>query len=116
MATWSRNNRACTTVWITLFSTQQLTTNFDESGTLTMNDLTFYNELSSPDQRSHDIAMFADQLDNIFTNGRGAKYEPGVDHSSAVGSLIQVLSEKTNTVADLASSADSSYQFWGEPA
>jgi hypothetical protein len=115
MATWNINNRACTTVWITLYSTQQLTSNFTDSGALTMNELTFFNELSSSDQRSHEIAMLADQLDKIFINGRGAKYEPGVDHSSAVSSLIQVLSEAAQTVADLASVADSSYQFWGEP-
>ena len=116
MATWSRNNRACTTVWITLFSMQQLTTNFDDSGALTMKDLTFYNALSSSDQRSHDIAMMADQLDNIFINGRGAKYEAGVTHSSAVSGLMGVLTEAANTVADLASTADGLYQFWGEPA
>jgi len=116
MATWSRNNRACTTIWITLYSMQQLTTNFDDSGALTMNELTFYNELSSSDQRAHEIAMLADQLDNVFINGRGAKYEAGVTRSSAVSGLVGVLTEATNTVADLASTADSLYQFWGEPS
>lgn len=113
---WSSNNRACTTVWTTLFSMQQLSTSFADSGTLTMNELTFFNALSSADQRAHDIAMFADQLDNVFINGRGAKYEPGTDHSSAVNGLVGVLSSATNTVDDLASTTDSLYQFWGEPS
>jgi len=115
MATWSTNNRACTTTWTTLYSMQQLTTNFADSGSLTMNQLTYYNELSSAEQRSHDIAMLADQLDNVFINGRGAKYESGVDHSSAVSGLISSLSQASQTVADLASTADGLYQFWGEP-
>lgn len=116
MATWSTNNRSCTTVWSTLFSMQQLTTNFADSGALKMNELTFFNELSSSEQRSHEIAMLADQLDNVFINGRGAKYESGVTHSSAVSGLVAVLTEANQTVADLASTADSLYQFWGEPA
>ena len=113
---WSTNNRACTTVWTTLFSMQQLSTNFADSGTLTMNQLTFFNELSSSDQRSHDIAMLADHLDNVFVNGRGAKYESGVTHSSAVSGLVGILSEAATTVEQLASTADSLYQFWGEPS
>lgn len=113
---WSTNNRACTTVWTTLFSMQQLSTSFADSGTLTMNELVFFNELSSSDQRAHDIAMLADQLDNVFINGRGAKYESGVTHSSAVSGLVGILSEATNTVEQLASTADSLYQFWGEPS
>lgn len=116
MATWNVNSRACTTLWTTLYSMQQLTTNFADSGTLTMSELTYYNELSSSDQRSHDIAMLADQIDVVFTDGRGAKYEPGVDHSAAVAGLVGVLSQENQTVADLASTADSLYQFWGEPS
>ena len=114
MAIWTTNNRACTTLWSTLYSMQQLTTNFAESGTLTMNDLTYYNELSSSDQRAHDISMVADQLDNVFINGRGAKYEAGVNHSAAIAGIVGVLSDKTKQVQDLASTADSLYQFWGE--
>ena len=89
-------------------------TNFAESGTLTMNDLTYYNELSSSDQRTNDISMIADQLDNVFINGRGAKYEAGIDHSSAIAGIVGILSDKTKQVQDLASTADSLYQFWGE--
>ena len=113
---WSKNNRACTTLWVTLYSMQQLQSSFDDSRTLTMNELTFFNALSSSEQRAHDVAMLADQLDNVFINGRGAKYEPGTDHSSAVSGLIGVLSEAAKTVEDLASTADSLYQFWGEPS
>jgi hypothetical protein len=114
MAIWNSNNRACTTLWLTLYTTNQLTTNFPDSGTLKMNDLTFYNELSSPEQRAHEISMFADQLDNIFINGRGAEYEDSVDHSSAIAGLISVLSDKTKEVQDLAAEADDIYKFWKE--
>ncbi len=116
MTAWSINNRACTTLWSTLYSTQQISTNFKDSGSLTMSKLLFYNELSSAEQRSHHIAMMADQLDTIFINGRGAKYEVGINHSSAVNGLVAILSNADNTIEELASTADSLYQFWGEPS
>ncbi len=81
-----------------------------------MSELIFYNELSSTDQRSHHIAMMADQLDTIFINGRGAKYGLGVNHSSAIIGLVGILSNSNNTVAELATTTDSLYQFWGEPS
>ena len=114
MATWSTNNRACTTLWSTLFSMQQLTTNFADSGTVTMEELLFYNELSSSAERANSISMIADQLDNVFINGRGAKYETGVDHSSAISGMVTILSDATKQVQDLAATLDGLYLFWGE--
>lgn len=111
---WSTSNRADTTLWITLYSMNQLTTNFADSGTLTMDQLTFFNPLASPEQQAHTVAMVADQLDNVFLNGRGATYEPGVTHSSAISGLVAILGDKTQTVATLASTADSLYLFWDE--
>lgn len=114
MAIWTSTNRACKTLWTSLYSMQQLVTNFDDSGALFMNDLTFYNELADADQLSDEAKIVADQLDNIFINGRGAKYEPGVDHAQAISGMIAILIDKTKQVQDLASQVDASYKFWGE--
>ena len=114
MAEWTKNNRACTTLWTTLYNMQQLTTNFDESGELKMSDLTFYNVLSSSDLREQESKIIADQLDNVFRIGRGAKYEEEVDRSKAMSSMIEVLTNEDKEVKELAETVDESYLFWGE--
>lgn len=111
---WSTSNRAATTMWITLYSMNQLTTNFADSATLTMDQLTFFNPTASPEQQNHTATMIADQLDNVFINGRGAKYEPGVTRSDAIAGIIAILIDKTQTVETLASTADGYYLFWNE--
>jgi len=114
MAQWSRNNRACTTLWTTLYTMQQLTTNFEDSGALTMNDLTFFNALSGPDLRNQESKIIADQLDNVFRIGRGAKYEQGIDRSKAISNMIEILCDEEKQVNELAFTVDEAYLFWGE--
>jgi len=114
MADWTKNNRACTTLWTTLFSMQQLSTNFDDSGELKMNDLTFFNALGSADLRRQQATIIADQMDNVFRMGRGAKYEDNVDRTKAMSGMIDILTDESKQVKDLASNVDDSYSFWGE--
>ncbi|MDJ1498911.1 hypothetical protein QNI19_38645 [Cytophagaceae bacterium DM2B3-1] len=114
MADWSKNNRACTTLWTTLFLMQQLSTNFDDSGDLKMSDLTFYNTLGSSELRKQQAKIVADQLDNIFRIGRGAKYEENVDRGKAMNGMIEILTEESKQIKDLASNVDDSYRFWEE--
>lgn len=114
MADWSKNNRACTTLWTTLTKMQQLSTNFDDSGDLKMNDLTFYNALGSADLRKQQAIIIADQLDNIFRIGRGAEYEKDIDRSKAISSIVAILIDEEKLVKDLASTVDDAYNFWGE--
>lgn len=114
MADWTKNNRACTTLWTILFKMQQLKTNFEESGDLKMSDLTFYNVLSSSDLRNQESKIIADQLDNVFRVGRGAKYEDGIDRSKAISGMIEILSDEDKLLKDLSSNIDDSYLFWGE--
>ena len=114
MADWSANNRACTTLWSTLFYMHQLATNFDESGDLAMSDLTYFNPLSSSELRRQQAIILADQLDNIFRIGRGAQYENNVDRTNAMNSIITILIDGKNMVKDLAKTVDDSYRFWGE--
>jgi len=114
MADWTKNNRACTTLWTTLYNMQQLVTNFEESGELKMSDLTFYNVLSSSELRQQEARIIADQLDNVFRVGRGAKYEEGIDRSKAMSSMIEVLTDEEKELKELAKTVDESYLFWGE--
>jgi hypothetical protein len=115
MQEWSENNRACTTLWTTLFRMNQLFTSFDESGTLTMPDLTFFSPTDSASMRRQAATILADELDNIFIVGRGAKYEDGVAHDQAVAATIEILTDPEKKLADLALAVDANYLFWGEP-
>jgi len=114
MADWSENNRACKTLWSTLFEMHQVSTIFNDSGVLKMSDLTFYNPLDSADMRKQHAAIIADQLDNTFRVGRGAKYEDNFDRTKAITGLTAILTDAEKQVADLASAVDAIYNFWGE--
>jgi hypothetical protein len=114
MANWDKSNKACLTLWTSLFQMKQLTTNFEKSGALKMKDLTFFNNLSSSDARRQQAKIIADQLDNVFRAGSGAKYEAGCDRTMAISSMIEVLINEDKQVSDLASAIDSKYKFWGE--
>ena len=114
MADWSANHRACTTLWSTLFYLHQFVTNFDDSGDLIMSDLTYYNPLSSSEQRRLDAMMLADQLDNIFRIARHAQYEKNIDRTQAMSRMLAILLEPKKMVKDLAEVVDVCYRFWGE--
>lgn len=114
MAAWSKNNRACTTLWTTLYSMQQLSTNFDDSGDLKMKDLTFFNSLGSAELRKQQATIVADQLDNVFRHGSGASFETDMDRTKAMSCMIEVFTDEEKLVQDLASTIDDLYSFWGE--
>lgn len=116
MAEWNPKNLACVTLWTTLRAMQQLNTNFKESGDLSMSDLTYFNNLSSGSFRSQEIQAVANQIDNIFRNGRGATFEEGITHEQAIFSMIGVLENGEMMVKDLAEVADHAYEFWHEMA
>jgi len=114
MAEWSNKNRACKTLWTSLLQMNQLVTNFEDSGDLKMSDLTFFNNLSSADLRQQEASVIADQLDNIFRLGRGAKFEEGTDRAGAMDSMIQVLTDEDKLVKDLGEIVDGAYRFFRE--
>jgi hypothetical protein len=114
MADWTKNNRACTTLWTTLYAMKQLSTNFNDSGDLKINDLTFYNALGSAELRKQQSTIIADQLDNVFRLGSGATFETDFDRTKAMGTMIEILTNEEKQVKDLASAVDDAYSFWGE--
>jgi hypothetical protein len=114
MADWLKINRACTTLWTTLYNMKQLSANFDDSGKLQIKDLMFYNMLASAELRKQQATIIADQLDNVFRIGRGATYENNVDRTSAMQNMVGILIDESKTVNDLASTVDNCYEFWGE--
>jgi len=114
MADWSKDSRACTTLWTALYSMKQLSTNFDDSENLKMSDLTFYNTLGSAELRKQQSTIIADQLDNVFRIGSGATSETDIDRTVAMNNMIEVLINEEKSVKDLAATVDDAYNFWGE--
>jgi hypothetical protein len=114
MADWLKTNRACTTLWTTLSTMQQIFTNFEESGALAMTNLTFFNPLVSADLRRQQALMVADELDQTFRIGRGAKFEKDYDRGRAIDEMVSILIDGSKTVTELAVAADKAYQFWAE--
>jgi len=114
MSNWSNNNRACTNLWVMLYRMNQLKTNFADSESLKMNDLTFFNGLNSAELRKNEALMIADQLDNIFRMGLAAVYETGIDRSGAMGNMVTFLTDGDKTLSEMASEVDTLYKFWGE--
>jgi hypothetical protein len=112
MFSWSNDNEACSNLWTTLFSMHQLTSNFANSGTLKMQDLTFYNQLESAELRSQEANDIANHLDSVFVGGNGAKYQPGITQNAAVSKMAAVLGDGIQTVTDLASAANDCYIFF----
>ena len=115
MAKWTTTNRACKTLWTSLSTMDQLSSNFDESGEIKMCELTFFNPLVSSELRKQQAAMVADQLDNIFRNGRGATFERNTDRGKAVTRMREILADESKLLCDLAHVIDESYQFISEP-
>jgi hypothetical protein len=114
MADWSKNNRACEAVWTSFYKMNQLFSNFDDSGTLQIKSLTFYSTLNSADLRKQQAIIIADELDNIFRNIRGAVYENNINRTTAMQNMVDILTDGSKTLSDLASAIDSCYKFWGE--
>jgi predicted RNase H-related nuclease YkuK (DUF458 family) len=111
---WSKNNRACTTLWTSLYSMRQLSISFTESAELKIKDFTFYNALISSELRLQQATIIVEQLDNIFRNGRGANYENEFNRGKSISAMLSVLSDETKSIVDLAAVVDNCYSFWGE--
>jgi hypothetical protein len=114
MAEWLKNNRACEALWTSLYRMRQIFENFEDSENLQINSLLFYSSLDSAELRKQQANLIADQLDNTFRNGRGAVYENGIDRTSAIQNMVDILTEGDKTLNDLASAIDNCYKFWGE--
>ena len=114
MAEWSKDIRACKTTWSTLRSLDQSDEVFENSGSIKMSGLSFWNALATPEEKRTQANTLAHQIDHTFREIRVASFEPGVTGEVAVNALVQVLTDESKTIADLATVADALYDFLGE--
>jgi hypothetical protein len=113
MSDWSNNDRACTTLWTSLYTMKQISRNFEDSGVTKMSELAFFNPLASSDLLKQEAMLIAEHLDQVFVVGRGAKYKDNVTSSKAIEGMINILIDENKQVSDLASNINTSYNFWG---
>ncbi len=116
MANWSPNNRAATTTWLTLRTLSQIPNDmiFKTAGSVKMNELLFWGKTSTADMRKTQAGTISFEMDNIFRDVRGARFEESVDPGYVVNTIRDTLLDETKTIEDLAGIADKNYQFWGE--
>lgn len=114
MFTWSKNNRACTTTWSTLLILDQIKEVFKDSGTIKIQDFSFWSKTASSDMRKLMANTLAIQMDNIFSMILGAKHEEGKTKDTAVADIVSILTNGDKTVLELAEVNDKNYLFWKE--
>jgi len=113
---WTHNNRAATTTWLTLRFLAQIPKDlvFAKAGTRTMQELLFWTNASSAQARRVAASGLIIEMDSIFRDIRGAQYENGKSLETAVNAIRDVLLNADKTVADLAVVNDEQYRFWQE--
>lgn len=111
---WTNNNLACINTWAFLRVLKQLKPVFGDAGKLKMKELAYWNPAASPDARRIEALGLASQLDNMFTNGVGAKYEKDYTRTKAVTSMADTLVDAAKSVCELSVTVDEAYRFTGE--
>lgn len=114
MPQWNNNNLACLKTWIHLKVLNQLNVIFKDAGALKMNQLMFWNQSASSELRTTAAKAICSQLDNMFRLFDKATYEAGINNSTAIESMLQVMTNENNTVEDLSMEVDDNYKFRGE--
>ena len=116
MSDWSKNNKAHSLTWFSLKVLDQLSTGFQDSGQLTVGDLTFWGALSTNELKQTQAATLAINLDNMFRMVFNAQLEDGRDRMAAISALQAALGSADTTLPELAAISDENYAFLGEPS
>ena len=110
---WSNNNAACVNTW-SLLSNKVLGQHnlpFNPVGSLTMEELPFFNKVASSGGQVLEAAAIADMMTKLFVNVLGAEYEGGQNYDSAVLAMTAILNDPDKTVTDLAAVVDEQHRF-----
>lgn len=112
MAPWSNDIPACVMTWVTLLTLGQTSKSFAQAGDVKMTRLQFW--AGSPDARAARAQALAVQVHHTFRDLFGAKFEAGKTVGTALPALVAVMTDKAQTIADLAAASDQQYRFLDE--
>jgi len=110
--TWTLNT-LCESLFLCLADAGQLDPSypFSNAGTLTMDQLQFFNKSASSDINLTNATMLAGKLDNQFINCYPVSYQSGQNSTTACNAMIQGFINPKNTVTDLAQIINQYYNF-----
>ena len=108
---WSKNARASTILWLTLYQLGELNSPFNRSGGMRMQELFYWNSAADEELRQAEAKQLADEMDSIFTGLRMAEYRSGVEQDMARYMLKDYLLRKDTTLSEMADKADEYYVF-----
>lgn len=111
---WTNNNIAHVRSWAFLRVLKQFREVFGPAGDLKMKQFAYWIPAATPELRRIDALAIATQLDNMFTVGIGAKYEPGFNRTKATNNMADVLVNADKTLCEFAVTVDDAYRFTGE--
>lgn len=111
---WTNNNLACVNSWAFLRVLKQFKEVFGAAGKLKMRQFAYWSPAATPEARRTEALGLAAQLDNMFVNGLGAKYEPGYNRTKATTGMADVLVSADKTLCEFAATVDEAYRFTGE--
>jgi hypothetical protein len=111
---WSTKNLADTTTWLLLSIYEDLSVKFADAPQVKMSALAFYNPAVSSGMLEAEARSTAAILDRAYRAKAGATFENSWDIPKAIDAMTEILKDKDNTVADLASKVDEIYKFLGE--
>jgi hypothetical protein len=113
MSKWSNENTSCIKTWITLKELDQIDKNFEQSGDIKMEELTFWNSSTSEEMRNIQANTIAIEMDKIFIKD-GSKYELSSNKEKSINEIVKTLLVSDKTINDLASINDINYKFYKE--
>jgi hypothetical protein len=108
------NRRAHKTVWTTLFKMEEISRNFDESGSLKVSSIKSVAQSQVMPQGYMLLTIVADMVDKVLVEGRGAKRNYNKSYQSAITDLLIRGVNEDRNLKWLADELDHLYTFWQE--
>ena len=112
MSAWSNADDIQTWIWTSLVGEplKQISATFNNSGTIQMQALQYWNDLDSPDMQQTKAGAMATTIDAALVGQFGATYKAGVTSTSAITAMQGIISTKDKTINDLTDIAELNYQ------
>ncbi|RYU91633.1 hypothetical protein EWM62_06755 [Mucilaginibacter terrigena] len=110
---WDKTYATCVSVYGALDDLQQLPalTTFESAGPMSMQQLKFYNPLSSGNISNAVAMALAKVLESSLSNTYAGTYKDGLNSNSATTAIKAVLQIPTKTVEDLSDTVNNIYTF-----
>ncbi|HET9746736.1 MAG TPA: hypothetical protein VFP97_13565 [Chitinophagaceae bacterium] len=113
---WTTDKRVCKALYFALQGTDQidLLTEFEDAGSMVMEDLLFFNSHASEDLRRQEAIILASRFDSQFIKAHRARYEKDVSRPGSIAAMTELMMQAEKTVEELSDIIDACYKFRDE--